>query len=245
MAHSTTDIFSQYHYYVYQNLIQSLQLRKKGSLNLLPENNGTMLLWGPSVFIGGEFSEENGIKVVSELKNSAFPRWIYYPDETWRSFLTSTFSDKLNDKYLHVYQSDSAGAAPFSGRDRCIVEVTRDFIEKNLPNTETVTEELYSYTDTEDFYRNGFGLALVIDGTVSGYCLSEYSIRGSHGINVWVDEPYRRRGYAGKMVNAFLNHCRDRQQTVWWVCNSDNIPSNKTAVSSGFVLKAAMHYFEL
>lgn len=118
-------------------------------------------------------------------------------------------------------------------------------MENNLPNTELVISELYSYTDMEDFYQNGFGLALVVDGAVSGYCLSEYSNNNSHGINIWIDERHRGLGYAKKMVNAFLLHCQKKNQNVYWVCNADNVRSNKVAVSSGFVLKSAMHYFEL
>lgn len=58
-------------------------------------------------------------------------------------------------------------------------------------NTQLITNELYSYINVEDFFQNGFGLALVIDNTVYGYCLSEYSIDNECGINIWVDEKYR------------------------------------------------------
>ena len=85
----------------------------------------------------------------------------------------------------------------------------------------------------------------MIDGKVSGYCLSEYSIHNSHGINIWIDAQYRGLGYAGKMVSTFLRHCREKNETAYWVCNADNIPSNKLAVSPGLVLKSKMHYFEL
>ncbi|MBR5786356.1 MAG: GNAT family N-acetyltransferase [Clostridia bacterium] len=75
--------------------------------------------------------------------------------------------------------------------------------------------------------------------------ISEYSINNSHGINIWIDERYRGLGYAKKMVNAFLLQCQEKNQNAYWVCNADNIRSNKVAVSSGFVLKSTMHYFEL
>ena len=241
----TADISSLYRYYIYPNLIQSLLLRKQGNIRFWEENRSAMILWGPSVFIGGEFSKANGEKVISVLNDLDTPRYLYLPDETWRSFIQSTLSDQLKDKYLHLYQFDNTHIIDPNEDRQCIVQISRDFIENNLPNTELVINELYSYTDMEDFFQNGFGLALIIDGIVSGYCLSEYSINHSHGINIWIDEQYRGLGYARKMIHAFLLHCQERNHNAYWVCNADNIRSNKAAASSGFVLKSTMHYFEL
>lgn len=240
-----TDIASLYSYYIYQNLIQSLLLRKRGTVNFLVENGSAMVLWGPSVFIGGEFSKANGKKVLSTLADFDTPRYLYFPDDKWYSFIKSTFSVKLKDRYLNLYQFVNTNIAVLNEDRQNIFSITRKFVENSLPNTELVTGELYSYTDMEDFFQNGFGFALVIDGVVSGYCLSEYSINNSHGINIWIDERYRGLGYAKKMVNAFLLQCQEKNQNAYWVCNADNIRSNKVAVSSGFVLKSTMHYFEL
>lgn len=240
-----TDISSLYSYYIYQNLIQSLLLRKQGKVHFLVENGGAMITWGLSAFIGGEFSKANGEKVISLLDDLHSPLYLNYPDDRWRSFLKSTLSDKIKDRYLHLYQFDHTSVPRPNENGQHIVEITRSFMENHLPNTESIIDELYSYTDMEDFYQNGFGLALVIDGAVCGYCLSEYTVNNSHGINIWIDEQYRGLGYAGKMVNAFLSHCQEKKQRVYWVCNADNIPSNKVALSSGFVLKSTMHYFEV
>ncbi|MBQ7348099.1 MAG: GNAT family N-acetyltransferase [Clostridia bacterium] len=241
----TTDISSLYSYYIYQNLIQSLLLRKQGKVHFLVENGSAMISWGLSAFIGGDFSKANGEKVISILDDYDKPLYLYYPDDRWRSFIKSTLSDKLKDRYLNLYQFDNKNITELNDDSECVVQITRNLMENNLPNTELVISELYSYTDVEDFYQNGFGLALVMDGVVSGYCLSEYSNNNSHGINIWIDEQYRGLGYAKKMVNAFLLHCQEKNQSVYWVCNADNITSNKLAVSSGFVLKSTMHYFEL
>ena len=241
---SAMDISSLYSFYIYQNLTQSLLSKNMGKVVSLPENNGAVLLWGPSVFLGGDFSKENGEKVLSLLADSGSHRYLYYPDDTWRSFIQHAFGDKLKDMYLKVYQNDQTRIIE-NKEIEYIVPVTRDFIAKNLPNTELITDELYSYTDMEDYYQNGFGLALVIDGNVVGFCLSEYSINDSHGINIWIDEQYRGLGYSKKMTNAFLLHCQEKNQNAYWVCNADNVLSNRVANSSGFVLKSEMHYFEL
>jgi len=242
---SAANISSLYRYYIYSNLTQSLLARKKGNLIFLPENDGAVLLWGPSVFIGGDFSKANGEKFISILGDFDSPRYLYYPNDAWRSFIQNTFGSKLKDIYLHVYQADFAKINEYQEKAECILPVTRDFIAQHFPHTELITDELYSYTDMEDFFQNGYGLALVMDGEVSGFCLGEYSVDNSHGINIWIDERYRRLGYAKKMVNAFLMHCREQNQNAYWACNADNIQSNKVAVASGFVLKSTMHYFEV
>lgn len=211
----------------------------------MADNSSAMLSWGISTFVGGEFSQANGEKVISVLNDFNSPRWIYFPNDTWRSFIKSAYADRLKDKYLHLYQFDNTSLVSLDKAEPCIVPITQGFLEKNLPNTECVTDELYSYTDIKDFFQNGFGLALVIDGTVSGYCLSEYSIHNGHGINIWIDARYRGLGYGRKMVSTFLLHCREKNETAYWVCNADNIPSNKLAVSSGLVLKSKMYFFEI
>lgn len=240
----TVDFASRYNYYIYHNLIRSLLLRKQGKVNALAEKGSTLLSWGISIWIGGAFSQANGEKVISVLDDSALPINLYYPDDEWREFMKNALSDKLKDKCLRVYQFKPTILTP-TPEDGHIVPVTLSFMERNLPNAKLIADELYSYRDMEDFYQNGFGLALVVDGMVSGYCLSEYSVNHSHGINIWVDEQYRRSGYAKKMINAFLLHCQEKNQTAYWVCNADNVPSNKAAVSSGFVLTSTMHYFEI
>ena len=242
---STIDISSLYSYYIYQNLTQSLIFRKKGKVILFPENSGAMLLWGQSVFIGGEFLNANGDQFISVLGDFDTPRYLYYPNDIWYTFIKNTLFNKLKDKYLNVYQFNNAKNTKFNEKNECIVPITREFIENDFLNTNLIIDELYSYTDLDDFIQNGFGSALIIDGKVCGYCLSEYSINNSHGINIWIDEQYRQLGYAKKMVDSFLIQCQEKNQSSYWVCNADNIPSNKLAISSGFVLKSTMHYFEL
>lgn len=239
------ELSSLFSYYIYRNIPQSLLLRKKGNAMFFADNSGAMVQWGPSIFLDGEFTEANCEQYLSLLNTPGSPKYLYYPNDAWRGLIQDTYGDRLKDIYLRVYQSD-AGNLPECGEiPECIVPVTREFIEKNLPGTELVTDELYSYTDMEDFYETGYGLALVMDGKVCGFCLSEYSVDNSCGINIWVDEPYRQQGYARKMTDAFLAYCKETNQTAYWVCDHDNIPSNKLAVSAGFVLKSTMHYFEL
>ena len=242
---ASIDLSSLFSYYIYRNIPRSLLLRNKGTAIYFAEDSGAMIKWGPSFFLDAEFNKANCEQYLSVLEQAGAPRYLYYPNDAWLSFIKDTFGDKLKDIYLRVYASDPAKEMETVEIPDCILPVTREFIEKNLPGAELITDELYSYTDMEDFYRNGFGLALVQEGKVCGFCLSEYSVDNSHGINIWVDEAYRRQGYARKMTDAFLAYCKEKNQTAYWVCDHDNIPSNKLAVSAGLILKSTMHYFEL
>jgi RimJ/RimL family protein N-acetyltransferase len=74
--------------------------------------------------------------------------------------------------------------------------------------------------------------------------LSEYSIDNECGINIWVDEKYRGLGYAKMMTKLFLKYCKNNNWKAFWGCVSDNIPSNKTALSCGFTLQSTQNYFQ-
>ena len=239
----TSETASLYSGYLYQNLIRSLVHRGKGRVEYLPGGN-TVLSWGISTFVGGKFTEADGENFLAVFDKLSSPRFINLPDGQWTAFIREARGGKLKEKTILIYRFDPDGAAVYE-EDPCVVPVTREFMEQALPGSEMLRGELYSYTDMEDFYRNGFGFALVIGGAVTGYCLSEYSLDGSHGINIGVDEPHRRKGYARKMTEAFLAQCRKTGQTAWWVCDGDNIPSNRLAVTNGFVLQGEDTYFEL
>ena len=242
LTHDTLKLFD---YYIYHNLTGSLCLRKQGNIEFSEENESALLSWGISTFAGGEFSESGGEMLVSLLKQSDSPHWVYLPDNRWISFVKNAFCGKLKEKGLNLYKFSGTNISSPDKDSSCILPVTREFMEMNLPGTDLITNELYSYTDMDDFFKNGLGLALVIDGVVSGYCLSEYSVNNSYGINIWIDEKYRRLGYAKKMVNIFLSHSAENNSRVFWACNADNIPSNRLAVSSGFTLENSLTYFEI
>jgi len=241
----TADIAPRYSYYIYKNLLRSLLLRKQGRLQPLPEGDGTLLFWGISLWVGGEYTPANAEALLAVLEDRPSPLWLYLPDESWRTFVQSSLKGRLTDKTLHVYRFSHKDIPSCGEELPCIVSITREFMKKNLPHTDLIQDELYSYTDMEDYYQSGIGVALVIDGAVAGYCLSEYSVDNSLGVNIWIDESCRGRGYAGKMVRAFLRQCHEKQLDAYWVCDADNLLSNKVARSSGFTLDAALDYFEI
>jgi RimJ/RimL family protein N-acetyltransferase len=238
----TKDILSLYTYFNYQNLLKSLLFRKQAHLTV--SENSSMLIWGPSIIIGGEFSQTISKNLQTLLQKSETPRYINLPEGEWNSYINHLYPNKLRDKQINLYQTHKLSEMNFQTNAQYITPITKTLLERNLPNTQLITNELYSYINVEDFFQNGFGLALVIDNTVYGYCLSEYSIDNECGINIWIDEKYRGLGYAKTMTNLFLKYCQKSKWKAYWACASNNEPSNKVALSSGLILHSTQHYYE-
>jgi len=112
-----------YDYFIYPNLIQSLLQRKQGKVTDLVDNDGLMLSWGLSIFVGGKFSKENGEQLIAYLKDISSPRYLYVPDNNWRSFLKNKLSDRLIDKQINSYIFDIRKNIDFI-EDEHIVEIT-------------------------------------------------------------------------------------------------------------------------
>lgn len=233
-----------YEYFIYPNLIQSLLQRKQGKVTELVNNDAIMLSWGLSIFVGGKFSNQNGEQLITYLKELSSPRYLYVPDNTWCSFLKSKLSDRLIDRQINSYIFDIRKDIDYI-EDEHMVEITPNFMMKNYKNSNLIIDELYSYTNMKDFFKTGVGVALVINDEVVGFCLSEYSLKDSLGANIWIDDKFQDLGYAKKLTNAFLLRCQRKDQNVYWVCDNDNIRSNKVAKSTGFVFETSDHYFEL
>lgn len=233
-----------YDYFIYPNLIQSLLQRKQGKVIDLVDNDGLILSWGLSIFVGGKFSNQNGEQLITYLKELSSPRYLYVPDNTWCSFLKSKISNRLIDKQINSYIFDIGKDIDYI-EDEHIVEITPNFMMKNYKNSNLIIDELYSYTNMKDFFQHGAGVSLVINDEVVGFCLSEYSLKDSLGANIWIDDKFQGFGYAKKLTNAFLLCCQRKNKNVYWVCDNDNIRSNKVAKSTGFVFETSDHYFEL
>ena len=88
----------------------------------------------------------------------------------------------------------------------------------------------------EAFLAHSFGVCLVHDHELAGWCLSEYNTAGACEIGIETREPYRRRGLATLMTSAFVELASSRGvQRVGWDCWTNNQASVATALKAGFV----------
>jgi GNAT superfamily N-acetyltransferase len=90
----------------------------------------------------------------------------------------------------------------------------------------------------EDFLRRSFGVCLLHDEAVVGFCLSEYNLAGRCEVGVWTAEAHRQRGLGKLMSLALVEQALQRGYTeVGWHCWANNLPSAALARSAGFVLQ--------
>ena len=221
-------------------MVKSLLFRKKGQVDVV--ENCAMITWGPSLLIGGEFTEMMFETLKIKLQNSSRNHFIYCPSGEWESFIQDTFPKNISKKQINLYHHNEQ--CKMNGQTEHIYQITDSWLKLGLPNAQLVKDEMYSYNTTEDFLKNGFGLVLIINDLVCGYCLSEYSIDSECAINIWVDEKFRKLGYAKAMTTLFLQYSKGKNWNVFWACDSDNLPSNKVAQLSGFSMHSKQNYFE-
>ena len=88
----------------------------------------------------------------------------------------------------------------------------------------------------EDFLQRSFGVCLLYDGAVVGFCLSEYNCQGRCEVGVWTHEEHRQRGLGKLMTLALVEHALQHGYSeVGWHCWADNLPSAALALSAGFI----------
>jgi len=87
----------------------------------------------------------------------------------------------------------------------------------------------------EDFLQRSFGVCLLHDGAVVGFCLSEYNCAGRCEVGVWTAEAHRRGGLGKVMSLALIEQALRRgYREVGWHCWANNLPSASLARSAGF-----------
>jgi RimJ/RimL family protein N-acetyltransferase len=105
-----------------------------------------------------------------------------------------------------------------------------------LAKREELVEEMCSErASVDDFLARSFGTALLHDGAVAGWCLSEYNLGHRCEVGIAVDERFRRRGLAKEMGGAFGRQAVPAGvHEIGWHCWQDNAASCATARALGF-----------
>ncbi len=67
----------------------------------------------------------------------------------------------------------------------------------DLGNRDELIEEMHSErASVDDFLKHSFGVCLLYEGAVAGWCLSEYNLEERCEVGIATAEPYRMRGLA-------------------------------------------------
>ncbi len=113
----------------------------------------------------------------------------------------------------------------------------RDLVnDPQIKNPDFLTEEMCSERESvEDFLDKSFGICLVYENEIVGWCLSEYNFSTGCEIGIAVSQPYQRRGFATLLASAFIEEAASRGITdIGWHSYASNLPSVATALKVGF-----------
>ena len=149
----------------------------------------------------------------------------------------------------HYYEWDAAltGAAPGAGwRDRlpagfAVRDVDERLLaDRSLGQVDDLIEEVQSEGGTvEDFLSKRFGVCLVHDDEIVGWCVSEFNSGRRCEIGIATDARYRRRGLATLLTAAFIERGQMRGiRRIGWHCWAGNHPSGATARRAGLEKRA-------
>jgi RimJ/RimL family protein N-acetyltransferase len=115
-------------------------------------------------------------------------------------------------------------------------EVGRALLEDTrLARLELLREEMCSERDSvEDFLAHSFGVSLVAENDLVGWCLSEYNCGDRCEVGIATLPPYQRRGLATWLATAFIAHAAAQGiRHIGWHCWARNTASGATARKAG------------
>lgn len=110
--------------------------------------------------------------------------------------------------------------------------VANDSLENHAALLEEMTSERSSI---DDFLEKSFGLALIKDNALVGWCLSEYNNQRGCEIGIEILEPYQRQGLGSALASAFIQQAQKQGlKTIGWHSWEANRPSVALAQKLGF-----------
>jgi GNAT superfamily N-acetyltransferase len=141
-------------------------------------------------------------------------------------------------QYYEINLGDSRSAPSHSAVPEGfeIQPVTRELLQNpTIGGLDELAEEMCSERPTvEDFLARSFGVCLLHQNRVSGWCLSEYNLGTRCEVGIAVDEAHRQRGLATQLGLAFFEQARrNGLSQIGWHCWTRNTPSSATAVRLG------------
>jgi RimJ/RimL family protein N-acetyltransferase len=116
-----------------------------------------------------------------------------------------------------------------------------------LENHEALLEECCSERPSvEDFLAKSFGLCLIKDEALVGWCLSEYNNSQGCEVGIEINENYQKQGLGSALASAFARLAQEQGiKRIGWHCWKDNLPSVALAKRLGFELAAEEAVFVL
>lgn len=165
---------------------------------------------------------------------------LYYQPDSWAEALDQILKDRYpihSQRQVYIFKelkNDWRSMLPlgFSLRfaDRELVN------DPKIKNPGFLTEEMCSERESvEDFLDKSFGICLMHEDEIVGWCLSEYNFETGCEIGIAISQPFQRRGFATLIASAFIEEAASRGVIdIGWHCYTSNTPSVATALKIGF-----------
>lgn len=162
---------------------------------------------------------------------------IAFPDNAWKEKLETALSGAAIHTYPRkVFRHPAPGRA-MAAEEAGILPITAGMA--SLEHFDMIREEVESTMGSlEAFLSLGFGVALVTNGRVCGFCTAEYVSEKECAIGIAVEKEHRLQGHAARMTAYFVKECAKRGLAPYWECWKNNVPSVRTAERAGFELLA-------
>ncbi|MBP1996521.1 GNAT family N-acetyltransferase [Paenibacillus eucommiae] len=222
----------------------------------LSKDCSSALLTNPQgIFIGG--SPENHLFFVEAntlLKEELLPcrasagkldYVLFYPtDNYWEEAIGEVMKDLLpmkSGRMTFSHDLDHVQSSFYDG----VFPVTGSLLkQQDLTGLDGVVSEIQEgWPSIEAFEDNGFGCVAIQDtkegSTIISWCLTDWVVGNECEFGIETVESFRGNGWARKTASGALLLAKQRGlKRVGWQCWSNNIGSQKTALSAGFELLA-------
>lgn len=214
-----------------------------------PDVPQTAVAWyGHRAFIVGRADESAQQQIAAwwrdvvlyERTQSGLEGLVLHLDMAWSEQMTAVVT--APQTYARrAYRLDARGSdwAVDLPADFRLRLVTADLLaDERVQNKAYLTEEMVSERPSiDDFLAKSFGLCLLHQDEIIGWCLSEYNCGPRCEIGIAVAEPFQRRGLATLMARAFIGEALTQGvYDIGWICWAGNRPSVATAEKIGLAL---------
>jgi GNAT superfamily N-acetyltransferase len=180
--------------------------------------------------------------VLHERIQSGLNGLVLHVDTAWSEHITAVCTPPTPQAYpRRAYRLDARGGnwEVHSPADFALRPVNAALLaDRRIQNKAYLTEEMVSERPSiDDFLAKSFGVCLLHEQEIVGWCLSEYNSGHRCEIGIAVAEPFRRRGLATLMARAFIDQALTQGvYDIGWICWAGNRPSVATAEKLGFSL---------
>ncbi|WP_369436236.1 GNAT family N-acetyltransferase [Lysinibacillus fusiformis] len=207
------------------------------------------------IFLGGstennQFFEEANNLIKEELlpelaSNGELDYVLFYPtDGKWDGITQIVMKDLLPMRSGRMTFTHNLSSIDVTAGNS-IVPINSNFLQRQdlLGLSEVIDEILENWPSIEAYEDKGFGCVAIQytdqGPTIISWCLTDWVVDDECEIGIETDKNYQGNGWARKTALGVLALAKQRGiRKVGWQCWSNNIASQRTALSVGFKLLA-------